>query len=109
MKNLIEKVKEFIKRELDNNTTNPEHSFMSGYRMALIDIRDYIKNNEKEQELIGKWGYFWDDDKHYIGFAQLLRINYDNTFGCPYEEKEFNWQNFSLEFPKQFLNDIKKL
>ena len=102
MKNLLEKVKEFIKRELDNTTTNPEHSFMSGYRTALIDVRDYINNNEKEQNLIGKWGYFWDNENTGVQYGKLIKIKDEDENDEIYVNgfHQFAYKNFSLTIPK---------
>ena len=103
MENLLEKVKQFIKRELDNTTTNPEHSFMSGYRLALIDVRDYIKNNEKEQEMVGKFGYFWDDEHNPVYYDKLISINTNDEFGSDISYScngMLPFENFSLTPPK---------
>lgn len=107
MENLIEKVKEFIKRELENCPTNPEHSFKEGYRTALIDVRDYIINNriikiyEKEKDLIGKWGFFWDKKGSNVFYGKLLKIYFEDEKIKYYETiNNFSYTFFSLTIPE---------
>ena len=58
MENLLEKVKEFVNDQIEIYGKNLKNEFNRGYRIALIDIRDYIHHHQKEKDLIGKYGYF---------------------------------------------------
>ena len=63
MENILQKVKDFVNQEINNKEENTEkNEFGKGYLIAMIDVRDYIDFREKENKMIGKYGYFWNDD-----------------------------------------------
>lgn len=75
--NYKNKIQEFIKGEIwkISNSKSSITDYWGGYKQALIDIECFVIGIESEQELIGKWGYFYDDNVTYgCLYAKLLNI-----------------------------------
>ena len=80
MENILERLKIFVDEQIEsyNNIEEPYKSreHQRGYVLALIDIKDFIKFKESENKLIGKWGYFWnEEDSGNCTFGYLLDIS----------------------------------
>jgi hypothetical protein len=102
MKHITQKIEKFIHDRLEIITNNNfESSFSNGYKQAIIDIKNIIWDNDSKN-LIGKWGYFWDDDmKTTARFAKLHKINLDGQFVSYFnDEFENTFENFSLTIPE---------
>ena len=110
MENLLEKVKEFVNDQIEFSQ-NAKNEFSRGYRIALIDIRDYIDHHQKEKDLIGKYGYFWTDDScNECIYSRLEKIDFnakDDKYYITYLQRlklQFGYKNFSLTIPEHCKN-----
>jgi hypothetical protein len=81
MKNLLEQVKNFVNNEI-NIKSEIAGDFVQGYHIAMIDVRDFITFRENEYKLIGKWGYFWnEEDSGNCTYGYLVNIE-DEFYIC---------------------------
>jgi hypothetical protein len=100
MKNTIKEIEKFINKGVEKIPLK-DNAYQHGYKQALIDIKNIIWDNDSKN-LIGKWGYFWDNDmKTTARFAKLHEINLDGQF-VSYFNYEFEnaFENFSLTIPE---------
>lgn len=105
--NYKNRIQKFIKHELwkISNSKSICTSYDYGYKQALIDIECLIMNIDNENELIGKWGYFWMDERivyHDCTYGKLLDIK---DIGGGYkiyitERSLGEYNHFSLTIPK---------
>lgn len=100
MKNTVEKINQFIQSTLtDPNRVFDGDLYGEGYKQALVNIYDIIFDSDPKN-CIGKYGYFWDDDKSNVVYYSKLSsiIDREDYFYVDNTKNEF--QNFSLTIPE---------
>jgi len=103
--NYKNKIKKFIQHKLEEITEiKPNNTYNNAYKQALIDIECLIMDIDNENELIGKWGYFWDDENSGCMYGKLIKIKdkdeYNEIYVNDFNNVEFGYENFSLTIPK---------
>lgn len=103
--NYKNRIQEFIKDNIESITKIGHNNFNDGYKQALIDIECLIMDIDNEKELIGKWGYFWMDERityHDCTYGKLLDIKDIGKGNKIYtsERSLAEYNHFSLTIPK---------
>jgi len=96
-------IRSFIKDQLEKLTKSLCTSYGNGYKQALIDIECLIMDIENREELLGKFGYFWDKEKSPVIYDKLISINTNDEFGSNISYScngMLPFENFSLTPPK---------
>lgn len=100
MENILERVKTFVNQEI-NSRSNISGDFVQGYKIAMIDVKDFIDFRENENKLIGKWGYFWNyNEISFCLYGKLKGITDQGYYMHHYFSDVINYENFSLDIPK---------
>jgi|LakMenE01Jun11ns_1017448.scaffolds.fasta_scaffold9262185_3 hypothetical protein len=96
-KETLEMLKNICRNCLANEPSDPTEREI-GYSAAMEHIIKIIDDNTTN--LIGKYGYFWDDDKsNVVYYSKLLSIiDREDYFYVDNTKNEF--QNFSLTIPE---------
>lgn len=94
---ILETLKNICLNCLANEPSDPTEREI-GYSAAMEHIIKIIDDNTTN--LIGKYGYFWDDDKsNVVYYSKLLSIiDREDYFYVDNTKNEF--QNFSLTIPE---------
>jgi hypothetical protein len=99
MKHTIEQIENFINDELERKGGFINKTYRYGYKQAIIDIKNIILDNQIEN-LVGKYGFFWDmEDANSCIYGKLTEYRENEEY--PYENNNnFKYKCFSLIIPK---------
>lgn len=107
--NYKNRIQKFIKGELwkISNSKSSINDYWGGYKQALIDIECIIMDIDNENELIGKHGFFWDNDNtctYIYGKLIEIYISIDNNkiykVQVGIKGQQANYFNFSINPPQ---------
>jgi hypothetical protein len=99
MKHTIEQIEKFINDELERRGDFVNNTYRYGYKQAIIDIKNIILDN-KIENLVGKYGFFWDnEDVKSCIYGKLTKHIEDKTYPCQHNDN-FWYKNFSLTTPE---------
>jgi len=94
---ILEKLKNICLNCLANEPSDPTEREI-GYSAAMEHIIKIIDDNTTN--LIGKYGYFWDDDKSNVVYYSKLSSIIDREDYYYVDNTKNEFQNFSLTIPE---------
>lgn len=105
--NYKKRIQKFINYELSAIMNESPTDYWGGYKQALIDIECLIMDIDKENELIGKHGFFWDNGNTCTSiYGKLIEIyiSIDNNkiykVQIGSKGQQANYHNFSINPPQ---------